>query len=71
MSCAMECKKAENAENCACTYMSCPRRGMCCDCVRHHLSKRQVPGCFFSKSGEATYDRSFEHFAKEVMEKKI
>ncbi len=71
MSCSMECKKAENAQNCTCTFMSCSRRGMCCDCVRHHLAKRQVPGCFFSKSGEASYDRSFEHFAKEVMEKKI
>lgn len=66
----MECKKEENRLNCTCTY-DCPRRGLCCDCVRHHLAKRQVPGCFFDKRGEATYDRSFEHFARLVIEKRV
>ncbi|MDO4575087.1 MAG: DUF6485 family protein [Planctomycetia bacterium] len=66
----MECKKDENKGHCTCTY-DCPRRGLCCECVKYHLAKRQVPGCFFSKAGEASYDRSFEHFAKEVLEKKI
>ena len=67
----MECKKSENEKHCTCTYMSCSRRGMCCECVEHHLKRRQVPGCFFSKEGEASYDRSFENFAREVQEKKI
>ena len=67
----MECKKDENSKKCPCTYTSCPRRGMCCECVAYHLAKRQVPGCFFSKKGEAMYDRSFENFAREVLEKKI
>lgn len=66
----MECKKDETAKRCACTY-NCPRRGLCCECVAHHLAKRQVPGCFFDTAGEATYDRSFEHFARLVTEKKI
>jgi len=37
----------------------------------HHVKNRQLPGCVFSKEGEAKYDRSFEHFAKLVMEKKV
>lgn len=67
----MECQKKDNLERCTCTSTSCARRGICCECVQHHLSRRQVPGCFFSKEGEASYDRSFENFAKEVQEKKI
>jgi hypothetical protein len=27
---------------------------------------RELPGCAFSKDAEATYDRSFEHFARLV-----
>ena len=28
------------------------------ECVAYHRAKGQVPGCFFSKAGEASYDRS-------------
>lgn len=67
----MECKKNENiTHRCVCTYTSCAKRGVCCDCVAYHLKSRQVPGCFFPPSAEATYDRSFEHFARLVSEKK-
>ena len=66
----MECKKDKNAENCACTYMSCGKRGMCCDCIAYHLKSRQLPGCCFPPEAEKTYDRSFEHFARLVNEKK-
>ncbi len=67
----MECKKAENIRKCCkCSYTSCSRRGVCCDCVAYHLAKRQVPGCFFPEDAERTYDRSFEHFARLVTEKK-
>ncbi|MDO4550197.1 MAG: DUF6485 family protein [Planctomycetia bacterium] len=66
----MECKKMENRKTqCTCSY-SCPKRGMCCECVSSHLRNREVPGCFFPKDAEATYDRSFEYFAKLIMEKK-
>ena len=58
----MECKKTKNLENCTCTY-SCTTKGVCCDCLAYHLKNRQLPGCCFSKEGEATYDRSFEYFA--------
>ncbi len=67
----MDCKKNTNLTNCTCTYTSCSRRGVCCECIMHHLKKRQLPGCVFSPEGEATYDRSFEHFAKLVMDKKV
>lgn len=64
----MECKKERNLENCTCTYNSCSRMGVCCDCVAYHLQSRQLPGCFFPPQAEKTYDRSFEHFARLVTE---
>jgi len=30
-----------------------------------------LPGCCFPAEAERTYDRSFEHFAKLVMAKKV
>ncbi len=67
----MECKKEKNLEACLCTYYSCSRKGVCCDCIRYHLNSRQLPGCCFSADAESTYDRSFEHFARLVQEGKI
>jgi hypothetical protein len=64
----MECKQAVNSKQCTCSYDGCSRRGICCDCVRYHLKSRQLPGCFFPPNAERTYDRSFEHFAKLVMD---
>jgi hypothetical protein len=59
----MECKKEKNLNRCNCTYEPCGRKGICCDCVRYHLKSRELPGCFFTKDTERTYDRSFEYFA--------
>ncbi len=67
----MECKKEKNLESCKCTYTSCTRQGLCCDCIAYHLKSRQLPACCFSADAEATYDRSFEHFAKLVAAKKV
>ncbi len=61
---SMECKSQETAKTCACTYSSCDRRGMCCDCIAYHLASKQLPGCCFPPEAERTYDRSFEAFAK-------
>lgn len=61
----MECKKERNLEGCACTYTSCSRRGMCCECVRHHREKGELPGCFFSPGAEKSYDRSIENFLRD------
>ena len=67
----MNCKIEMNKAKCACSYLSCSKRGICCDCVQSHLAKRQIPGCFFSLDAEKTYDRSFEHFARLVADKKV
>ena len=56
--------KAKNLEHCTCTY-PCDKRGLCCECVAYHRAKGQIPGCFFSKKGEATYDRSVAALARD------
>jgi hypothetical protein len=66
----MDCKLAKNAAHCTCTYSSCSRRGACCDCLTYHLKNRELPGCCFPPDAEATYDRSFEHFARLVLGRK-
>ena len=67
----MECKKTQNLKSCTCSYDPCSRKGVCCECISYHLQSRQLPGCCFSAGAERTYDRSFAHFAKLVMEGKI
>ena len=62
----MECKKDTNKENCPCTYPGCPRKGVCCECLRYHLENKELPGCCFPINIEKQYDRSFTCFAKIV-----
>ncbi|MCD6561448.1 MAG: cytosolic protein [Deltaproteobacteria bacterium] len=62
----MECNKEKNLDRCNCTYEPCSRKGLCCQCIEYHLNMRQLPACCFTKEAEATYDRSFEHFARLV-----
>ena len=66
----MECKVDQNKAMCTCSY-DCSRRAICCDCIRNHIGKRQVPGCFFPPDAEKTYDRSFEHFARLVTDRLV
>ena len=47
------------------------RKGICCECLDYHIKKRQLPGCCFPSDAERTYNRSFERFAKLVMEKRV
>jgi len=61
----MGCRKDQNSKSCPCTYEGCPRKGICCECLRHHLQNRELPACCFSKAAERSYDRSFERFAKD------
>lgn len=61
----MECTIEKNKAACACTYDTCGRKGKCCECVAYHRAKKQLPGCFFSKEGEASYDRSYRRFVME------
>ncbi|MCM8805827.1 MAG: DUF6485 family protein [Candidatus Omnitrophica bacterium] len=59
----MECKNRErNIKDCSCTYISCNKRGMCCECVMYHRANGEIPGCFFPKEAEKTYDRSIKYF---------
>ncbi|MEW6069384.1 MAG: DUF6485 family protein [Candidatus Thermoplasmatota archaeon] len=59
-----ECPNQEyNRKHCICTYEPCDKKGMCCECIRYHLKRHELPGCAFSKEVEKTYDRSFEKFA--------
>jgi len=60
-----ECQnKSKNLDRCTCTYMSCGRRALCCECLHSHLAQRQLPGCCFPPDVEKTYDRSFEAFIR-------
>ena len=66
----MECKKESNLKDCACTYPGCSRKGLCCECLKHHLENDELPACCFSKSAEKTYDRSIEAFIEDWQSRK-
>lgn len=61
----MECTRDENLKDCPCSYPNCPRKGLCCKCIRHHRAKKELPGCYFSPNAEKTYDRSVDNFIKD------
>jgi len=61
----MDCKQKENLKSCPCTYPGCPRKGICCECIRHHWEKGELPACIFSKEAEKTYNRSIENFIRD------
>lgn len=44
-----KCKKEENLKNCPCTYPGCSRKGICCECIKHHRENKELPACYFSK----------------------
>ncbi len=60
----MECKKEQNLKRCTCTYESCSKKGVCCECITSHWKIGQFPACFFPSDVEKTYDRSIERFIK-------
>jgi hypothetical protein len=57
-----ECKVEQNKASCACTYQSCSRKGICCECISYHWNHRELPACLFPPEVERTYDRSLERF---------
>jgi hypothetical protein len=67
----MECKKETNLARCNCSWPSCSRKGVCCDCIAYHLKSRELPACVFPPEAERSYDRTFAHFARLVEEGKI
>jgi len=32
----------KNLSHCTCTYEPCSKKGMCCECLRYHLSMGQL-----------------------------
>lgn len=67
----MECQKETNLKDCNCTDEGCSRKGICCQCIKHHLAKRALPACCFPKDVEKNFDRSFEKFAECVEKGKV
>ena len=55
-----------NKVKCNCTY-PCPRKGKCCECVAYHRRRNELPGCYFTKKGEASYDRSVAKYLEEKL----
>jgi hypothetical protein len=56
----------KNSVDCTCTYRSCSKHGVCCECVAYHRANGEVPGCLFPAEAERTYDRSVRKYV-EVM----
>lgn len=67
----MECNQDKNRNRCNCTYEPCSRKGICCECLAYHIKSRQLPGCCFPDDAEATWNRSFEHFADLVSRNRV
>lgn len=58
----MECEQDRNAKGCNCSYEGCPRHGICCECIRYHWSRKELPACLFPPEVERTWDRSLKRF---------
>lgn len=52
----------ENKANCPCTYEPCSRKGICCECIKHHIERGELPACCFPPDIEKTFDRSIKKF---------
>jgi hypothetical protein len=59
-----KCTLDANVADCTCTYEPCPRKGKCCECLRYHWRRRELPGCLFPPEVERTYDRSLAAFIR-------
>ncbi len=57
--------KEKNLEHCPCSYPGCDKKGICCECLRFHLERKELPACCFSKKAEASFDRSFAKFVQD------
>lgn len=61
----MDCQQKNNLKNCPCTYPDCSRKGICCECIKHHRINNELPACYFSTEAEKTYDRSIKKFIED------
>jgi hypothetical protein len=57
-----ECQEKINLERCNCTWASCSRKGLCCECLQYHWRMNELPACLFPEEVEKTYDRSLQRF---------
>jgi hypothetical protein len=57
-----DCRSATNRIRCNCSWEPCPRKGICCECLEYHWSRKELPACLFPDSVEKTYDRSLRKF---------
>lgn len=57
-----ECSVEKNKLQCNCTYEPCPRKGVCCECLRYHRQAGELPACYFPPEIEHSYDRSIARF---------
>ncbi|MFH2027701.1 MAG: DUF6485 family protein [Nanoarchaeota archaeon] len=60
----MDCKKSKNSVNCNCKHTSCSRHGICCECLRYHLSLNELPACCFPDEIADTDERSISKFVE-------
>ncbi|MBN2203092.1 MAG: hypothetical protein JW700_02830 [Candidatus Aenigmarchaeota archaeon] len=37
--------KKSNEEDCPCTYTTCERHGVCCECISFHKNRKELPAC--------------------------
>ncbi|MHA1301519.1 MAG: DUF6485 family protein [Candidatus Helarchaeota archaeon] len=65
----MDCEIEKNIKNCTCTYLSCNKRGKCCECIKYHRVRGELPGCLFPPEVEKTYDRSIRAFIEAYKDK--
>jgi hypothetical protein len=65
----VDCQIQKNKILCNCSY-PCSRKGLCCECLRYHQQRDELPACFFPDSIERKYDRSIENFIKMYQSKK-
>jgi len=59
----MKCNnESANLKNCNCSCSGCNKKGICCECLSYHRSKKELPACYFPSNIEKTYDRSIKKF---------
>ncbi len=59
----IDCSKESNQKNCNCSY-PCDKKGICCECLKYHRQRNELPACYFPDNIEKTYDRSIQNFIK-------
>ncbi|MCD6391784.1 MAG: hypothetical protein J7L92_07370 [Dehalococcoidia bacterium] len=50
-----ECTVEQNKQECNCTYETCSRKGICCECLGYHWRLDELPVCLFPEDVEKTY----------------